>query len=282
MEPITVYDGWRLIRLEKRMDIPEAARLLCGRGRRRWANAVIEGEEAVLTGHAIRCPACGRDTPAYGDQGGRGVNKPRVLRWAARQASLFAQPERELVLSEVALPEGYFTCPHCRGCFPKNHRREQVRLERKGQKLMLSLVTADLRELLSLVDGGSALGIRLPLTEQLTFHFGRGRVVFSVTAADGACLLTRDVTDECYGWTESRICQLLATHRVLRRRVRIRKKTRKRIRCGGRHGTAHIIDIAHTQIPHRTETNAVYAHAARRLLFCRLQQHAAAARHRPL
>ena len=108
MEPITVYDGWRLIRLEKRMDIPEAARLLCGRGRRRWANAVIEGEEAVLTGHAIRCPACGRDTPAYGDQGGSGVNKPRVLRWAARQASLFAQQERELVLSEVALQEGYW------------------------------------------------------------------------------------------------------------------------------------------------------------------------------
>ncbi len=115
---LTITNGYIIQERQKTVPLYEAYKILSTKARRRYANAVRNGDSATLYSHIFRCPHCGQATPAYDyalfhDRKPPTLDKATLSEWAQLQTILFDTTPAFLPIQNPSQSDGQVLCPHC-------------------------------------------------------------------------------------------------------------------------------------------------------------------------
>ena len=193
--------GYHVIQRKKEIDRDRAAEYLTLKRQKKITKAVLEGQTVTVERTTIRCPRCGKDTPAYADYFGetdelfQSISKRRIAEWADRQTRLFHRQSPELRFREPMLPQKWFICPLCRMASRKSVGDIRVRVRSEQKKVIISLALGI--EDLFAIPWVSSLQIGSEeLYETVTFHLQKHRIYLTVEDKNGVRYAVRDISNE--------------------------------------------------------------------------------------
>lgn len=165
-------------------DIAAAAAVLCSKQQVKFTAAIKRGDTAELVRHAVVCPYCGNEAPAYRHKN----NYARVPRSAVRA---WSQTNADLELSLNAPFMSYeYCCPRCGKLTVIDDRMRRVDITRSSTAITLSCELLGIDELMALPWVPTELGFsELPDFEVLTFNLKNGRSYIKLGN------IVRDVTE---------------------------------------------------------------------------------------
>lgn len=219
----TIPDGFLIIHREQTVDIATAEKWLCTKRQRKYTSALRVGDSAILKKDLIKCPYCGRETPAYvrflSDSlkwipwwqrpKVTTISKSAIREWASPQYSLMCSTTLEL--NPIYFPVEGFTCPQCGAESEAGQVSLSVRLRREKKQLSVSCGPLFLDELLIL---GKEIIVKkeelsFPFTESIVFNFSNGHVFFQIIDVNDTLAAIYDISDFNHEWAGS------ALHKVL-------------------------------------------------------------------
>lgn len=192
--------GYTVIRREKEIDRDRAAEYLTPKRQRKITKAVLGEQTVTVEQTVIRCPRCGKDTPAYADfldetdESFQSIPAWRIAEWADRQVRLFRRELPELRFREPVLPQKGFICPLCRMASRKSVGDIRVRVRKERGKISISLALGI--EDLFAIPWVSSLQIgNEELYETVTFHLRKHRIYLTVEDENGDRYAVRDISN---------------------------------------------------------------------------------------
>ena len=195
--------GYTVIRREKEIDRDRAVEYLTPKRQRKITKAVMGEQTVKVEQTVIRCPRCGKDTPAYADLSDRPeTDEPfrsipawRIAEWADRQTRLFRRQSPELRFREPMLPQKWFICPLCRMASRKSVGDVRVRITETQKRIRVS-VALGIEDLFAIPWIPSLQIGNENLYETVTFHFQKHRIYLTVEDENGVRYATRDISNE--------------------------------------------------------------------------------------
>ncbi len=211
----SVPSGFRLEHQTRAVSPDEAVAIL-GTGRQRRYTSVIRREsDCLLTKDILRCPCCGRSTPAYNRfmKGGpvgfpeeACIPKSEIKAWM-NNLSLFTE-DNELQLNRVWNGKR-FICPHCGMTSLKDDGRCQAEI--RAEKGTIRFTVFDIRgiDVSRYLQDAARQGFLLLFPLRETVCFSAGKAWLTVYDECGHALEIRDVSVPNKDWSRSKTCWLL-------------------------------------------------------------------------
>lgn len=195
--------GYTVIRREKKIDRDRATEYLTPKRQRKITKAVLGDQTVTVEQTTIRCPRCGRDTPAYADfLGQTETDEPfqkvpvqRIAEWVDRQLRLFSGKRKEYRFQKPVLPPKRFICPICRMASRGSEGTICVRVRSERKKVIISLALG-IEDLFAIPWLPSLQIGNEELYETVTFHLRKHRVYLTVEDKNGVRYATHDISDE--------------------------------------------------------------------------------------
>ena len=194
--------GYTVIWQEKEIDRDRAAEYLTPKRQRKITKAAMGEQTVTVERTVIRCPRCGKDTPAYTDLSDRPeMDEPfrsipawRIAEWADRQTRLFRRQSPELRFREPMLPQKWFICPLCRMASKESVGDVRVRITETQKRIRVS-VALGIEDLFAIPWVSSLQIGNEELYETVAFHFQKHRIYLTVEDENGVRYATRDISN---------------------------------------------------------------------------------------
>lgn len=192
--------GYTVIRREKEIDRDRATEYLTSKRQRRITKAVMGEQTVKVEQTVIRCPRCGKDTPAYADfldetdESFQSIPPWRIAEWADRQVRLFRRGSPELRFREPELPSKWFICPLCRMASRKSVGDIRVRITETQKRIRVS-VALGIEDLFAIPWMPSWQIGNEELYETVTSHLRKHRFYLTVEGENGDPYAVRDISN---------------------------------------------------------------------------------------
>lgn len=192
--------GYTVVRHEKEIDRDRAASYLTKKRQKKITKAVLGDQTVTVEQTVIRCPRCGKDTPAYADfldetdESFQSIPAWRIAEWADRQVRLFRGRSPELRFREPMLPRKWFICPLCRMASKKNVGDIRVRVRKDRSKISISRALG-IEDLFAVPWVPSLRIGNEELYETITFHLRKHRFYLTVEGENGDRYAARDISN---------------------------------------------------------------------------------------
>ena len=194
--------GYTVIQRTKDIDRDCAASYLTKRRQKKITKAVLGEQKITIEQAVIRCPRCGKETPAYPkyldlrtDEELRIISNQEIAEWSDRQFRLFEKRPLELRFCEPVLPSKRFFCPECRMVSEESKGGlTNVRIRRKKNKIHIALLL-NVDDLFTIPWVSSLQIGSVDIFESVTFNLQKHQIYLAIEDENGVQYATRDITN---------------------------------------------------------------------------------------
>ncbi len=229
MDKIMIYwkipMGYEIIKRTRDVDLYTAGEILKSRKQKCITIAKRVGNRAEIVSHYIKCPHCGKETPAYAHYLNENScalpkkSKIEIDGWANIQLSLLGEPDEELKIQEYEDFSREYICPECGYSSNKSNEYTELYIDYVDGKLYVKRAIKNLSEfvLLKWLNGSTA--IEFPVYEQVVFDFEAGSTYMEFIS-DKKVVCTTPVTDSEIDFTGDILIDLFSKSNIVKRTIR--------------------------------------------------------------
>ncbi len=224
---LKVHCGYTIEEKTDVMNIISAYRLLNTKSQRRYTSAVNKGEFAELTRYILKCPYCGKETPAYHSY----IHETREVRkrlqgsdlsvWANFQLTLFDDYNNKLYIKSPKLNTDNFTCKKCGHTSKKSNTVIDISVISDDSSVYINRKLESLVEFFE-IDWLSEFTLTdsLSISESIEFNFELGQVFLKLTDEKGKILKKENITKDCEIGKSSLLAKLLSQNKIVKRNIK--------------------------------------------------------------
>lgn len=223
---LTLPLGFQVKEKTEKVDLYSAYEILRSRKQRHITKAERFGDYAILTSHTLKCPHCGRETPAYSyywndlSRASPKKSNLELFNWADIQPSMYKNKSKILIVQEnkVDYPTIYI-CKYCGLGSQKSNECIDVLVEQTENTLCLKREIKNLKNALELKWADYVSSLQFPLYEKIIFNFETGNTLLEI-ATENKVYETKIVTFCNLDFTDDRLVELINKNQIIKRTLK--------------------------------------------------------------